>query len=166
VVSACCWWSLYPGFAGRAAASVRHPPEVFYIETVAFHLGGFDHRRHPAGTASRRMCHLAAVPTRMRSPVELRRSTKTGPSRDGAQVAELTALLPHPEAQLRLTDVEGWRITVFATNMAVGRIRVGGHTYGTGAGTGFGPDSRRLLSLLSASNQNRAPGSVAATMIA
>ena len=69
-----------------------------------------------------------------------------GQPRDGAQVAELTAWLPapmtptrsparfgpqhwpagmrviarrerpHPGAQLRLTDVEGWRITCFATN--------------------------------------------------
>ena len=59
-----------------------------------------------------------------------------GKPREGAQVAELTALLPeltgrgwpagmrliarrerpHPGAQLRLTDVEGWRVTVFATN--------------------------------------------------
>ena len=56
--------------------------------------------------------------------------------RDGAQVAELTGLLPdltgrgwppgmrviarrerpHPGAQLRQTDPQGWRITVFATN--------------------------------------------------
>jgi hypothetical protein len=58
-----------------------------------------------------------------------------GHPRDGAQVAELTAYLPdtlhgwptgmrviarrerpHPGAQLRLTDHEGWRITCFATN--------------------------------------------------
>ena len=58
-----------------------------------------------------------------------------GLPRDGAQVAELTAYLPatlrgwpagmrviarrerpHPGAQLRLTDHEGWRITCFATN--------------------------------------------------
>jgi hypothetical protein len=58
-----------------------------------------------------------------------------GMPRDGAQVAELTAYLPatlkgwpagmrviarrerpHPGAQLRLTDHEGWRITCFATN--------------------------------------------------
>ena len=58
-----------------------------------------------------------------------------GQPRDGAQVAELTAYLPstlvgwpkgmrviarrerpHPGAQLRLTDDEGWRITCFATN--------------------------------------------------
>ncbi len=59
-----------------------------------------------------------------------------GTPREGAQVAELTGLLteltdrgwpdgmriiarrerPHPGAQLRLTDLDGWRITVFATN--------------------------------------------------
>ncbi len=58
-----------------------------------------------------------------------------GHPRDGAQVAELTAHLPdslrgwppgmrviarrerpHPGAQLRLTDHDGWRITCFATN--------------------------------------------------
>jgi hypothetical protein len=64
-----------------------------------------------------------------------------GTARDGAQVAELTGHLPatytgwpagmrviarrerpHPGAQLRLTDHDGWRITVFATNTAGGRI--------------------------------------------
>jgi Transposase DDE domain group 1 len=58
-----------------------------------------------------------------------------GQPREGAQVAELTAYLPdtlvgwpqgmrviarrerpHPGAQLRLTDEDGWRITCFATN--------------------------------------------------
>ena len=58
-----------------------------------------------------------------------------------AQVAELTHRLPatytgwptgmrvitrrerpHPGAQLRLTDHDGWRITVFATNTVGGRI--------------------------------------------
>ena len=61
--------------------------------------------------------------------------------REGAQVAELTRWLParltgwppgtriiarrelpHPGAQLRLTDHEGWRITVFATNTRGGRL--------------------------------------------
>lgn len=61
--------------------------------------------------------------------------------RDGAQVAELTRWLPatfvgwppgmrviarrerpHPGAQLRITDTEGWRITLFATNTIGGRI--------------------------------------------
>jgi hypothetical protein len=61
-----------------------------------------------------------------------------GQPREGAQVAELTRLLPdsftgpgqwppgtrilvrrerpHPGAQLRITDIDGWRITCFATN--------------------------------------------------
>jgi Transposase DDE domain group 1 len=64
-----------------------------------------------------------------------------GRPREGAQVAELTGWLPatfagwppgirviarrerpHPGAQLRLTDHEGWRITVFATNTKRGRL--------------------------------------------
>ncbi len=59
--------------------------------------------------------------------------------RDGAWVAELTGLLdlsswpagmrviarkerPHPGAQLRLTDVDGLRVTAFATNTARGQL--------------------------------------------
>jgi DDE family transposase len=64
-----------------------------------------------------------------------------GQPREGAQVAELTRWLPatfkgwppgmrviarrerpHPGAQLRLTDHQGWRITVFATNTTGGRL--------------------------------------------
>jgi hypothetical protein len=64
-----------------------------------------------------------------------------GQPREGAQVAELTRYLrssrspwppgmrviarrerPHPGAQLRLTDADGWRITLFATNVAGGRL--------------------------------------------
>jgi hypothetical protein len=64
-----------------------------------------------------------------------------GHVRDGAQVAELTRWLPatfvgwppgmrviarrerpHPGAQLRITDANGWRITMFATNTTGGRI--------------------------------------------
>lgn len=65
-----------------------------------------------------------------------------GQPRDGAQVAELTQWLPemtthgwpvgmrvivrrerpHPGAQLRLTDVDGWRLTLFATNTPGGRL--------------------------------------------
>jgi len=64
-----------------------------------------------------------------------------GQRREGAQVAELTRWLPktfvgwpegmrviarrerpHPGAQLRITDHEGWRITVFATNTKGGRL--------------------------------------------
>jgi Transposase DDE domain group 1 len=57
--------------------------------------------------------------------------------REGAVVAELTGLLdltgwppgmrvivrkerPHPGAQLRITDVNGWRVTAFATNTPAG----------------------------------------------
>lgn len=64
-----------------------------------------------------------------------------GKPRRGAQVAELTRWLPatligwppgmriiarrerpHPGAQLHITDADGWRITVFATNTVGGRI--------------------------------------------
>jgi Transposase DDE domain group 1 len=64
-----------------------------------------------------------------------------GHPRDGAQVAELTRWLPdtftgwppgmriiarreqpHPGAQLRITDADGWRITLFATNTIGGRL--------------------------------------------
>ena len=65
-----------------------------------------------------------------------------GEPREGAQVAELTRHLPvgtgkawppgmrvlarrerpHPGAQLRITDRDGWRITVFATNIKGGRL--------------------------------------------
>jgi hypothetical protein len=64
-----------------------------------------------------------------------------GDPREGAQVVELTRHLPetfvgwpagmriiarrerpHPGAQLRLTDHDGWRITLFATNTRGGRV--------------------------------------------
>ena len=62
-----------------------------------------------------------------------------GEVRDGAWVAELTGLLdltgwpagmrvicrkerPHPGAQLRITDVDGHRITAFATNTRTGQL--------------------------------------------
>jgi hypothetical protein len=66
-----------------------------------------------------------------------------GEPRDGAHVAELTGLLaatmtaagwppgmrliarrerPHPGAQLRITDRDGWRLTVFATNTRGGQL--------------------------------------------
>jgi hypothetical protein len=60
-----------------------------------------------------------------------------GQAREGAMVVELTGLLdltgwppgmrvivrkerPHPGAQLRITDVNGWRVTAFATNTPPG----------------------------------------------
>lgn len=68
-------------------------------------------------------------------------SDADGRPREGAQVAELTRWLPatftgwpprmrviarrerpHPGAQLRIADHEGWRITVFATNTKTGRL--------------------------------------------
>jgi Transposase DDE domain group 1 len=64
-----------------------------------------------------------------------------GHPRPGAQVAELTRWIPatltgwpprmriiarrerpHPGAQLHITDADGWRITVFATNTVGGRV--------------------------------------------
>jgi hypothetical protein len=64
-----------------------------------------------------------------------------GDPREGAQVAEITGYLPdthlgwpagmriiarrerpHPGAQLRITDDDGWRITCFATNTIGGRL--------------------------------------------
>jgi Transposase DDE domain group 1 len=80
---------------------------------------------------------LAALP-----PQAWRRALDAdGRPRDGAQVAELTRWLPatftgwppgmriiarrerpHPGAQLRITDTEGWRITMFATNTTGGRL--------------------------------------------
>jgi hypothetical protein len=80
---------------------------------------------------------LAALPTSAWRPA----LDADGHPRQGAQVAELTRWLPatfsgwppgmriiarrerpHPGAQLRLTDHEGWRITVFATNTRGGRL--------------------------------------------
>ena len=62
-----------------------------------------------------------------------------GTAREGADVAELTGLLdlnewpegmrvivrrerPHPGAQLRFDDVDGYRLTAFATNTATGQL--------------------------------------------
>jgi hypothetical protein len=64
-----------------------------------------------------------------------------GQPREGAQVAELTRLMPasftgwppgiriivrrerpHPGAQLRITDINGWRLTCFATNTKSWRL--------------------------------------------
>ncbi len=80
---------------------------------------------------------LAATPRRAwRSAIDV-----DGQPREGAQVVEVTRHLPdtfigwpagmrviarrerpHPGAQLRITDDDGWRITVFATNTKGGRI--------------------------------------------
>ena len=80
---------------------------------------------------------LAATPRcAWRSAVDV-----DGDPREGAQVVELTRHLPetfvgwpsgmriiarrerpHPGAQLRLTDDDGWRITLFATNTRGGRV--------------------------------------------
>ncbi|HEX5880473.1 MAG TPA: IS1380 family transposase [Actinomycetota bacterium] len=78
---------------------------------------------------------LATIPDRVWTPAY----TSDGKIRDGAWVAELTGLLdlsgwppemrviarkerPHPGAQLRLTDVDGHRITAFATNTRGGQL--------------------------------------------
>jgi hypothetical protein len=80
---------------------------------------------------------LAATPRcAWRSAIDL-----DGQPREGAQVVEITRHLPetfvgwpdgmrviarrerpHPGAQLRITDDDGWRITLFATNTQRGRI--------------------------------------------
>ena len=78
---------------------------------------------------------LAKIPEQVWTPAY----TSDGQIRDGAWVAELTDLLdltswpkgmrviarkerPHPGAQLRLTDVDGHRITAFATNTRHGQL--------------------------------------------
>jgi hypothetical protein len=78
---------------------------------------------------------LAKIPDQVWTPAY----TSDGNIRDGAWVAELTDLLdlsgwpkgmrviarkerPHPGAQLRLTDVDGHRITAFATNTRGGQL--------------------------------------------
>ena len=78
---------------------------------------------------------LEQIPTQVWTPAY----TSDGGIRDGAWVAELTGLLdlsgwppgmrviarkerPHPGAQLRLTDVDGHRITAFATNSRHGQL--------------------------------------------
>ena len=78
---------------------------------------------------------LAKIPESVWTPAY----TSDGEIRDGAWVAELTDLLdltswpagmrvharkerPHPGAQLRLTDLDGMRITAFATNTKGGQL--------------------------------------------
>jgi hypothetical protein len=77
---------------------------------------------------------LTRIPARVWTPAY----DADGQIRDGAFVAELTDLLdltgwpagmrvicrkerPHPGAQLRLTDIDGMRVTAFATNTRTGR---------------------------------------------
>jgi hypothetical protein len=78
---------------------------------------------------------LAKIPDQVWTPAY----SSDGTIRDGAWVAELTSLLdlagwptgmrviarkerPHPGAQLRLTDIDGHRITGFATNTRGGQL--------------------------------------------
>jgi hypothetical protein len=78
---------------------------------------------------------LATIPDQVWTPAY----DADGQIRDGAWVAELTGLLdlsgwpagmrviarkerPHPGAQLRLTDVDGMRVTAFATNTRGGQL--------------------------------------------
>jgi hypothetical protein len=85
----------------------------------------------PANTAEL----LATIPDQMWLPA----LDAHDQERDGAWVAELTGLLdlsswpkgmrvivrkerPHPGAQLRITDVDGLRVTAFATNSRVGQL--------------------------------------------
>ena len=85
----------------------------------------------PANTAEL----LKLIPTQVWTPAY----DGDGQIRDGAWVAELTGLLdlagwpkgirviarkerPHPGAQLRITDVDGLRVTAFATNTSTGQL--------------------------------------------
>ena len=81
---------------------------------------------------------LAGLPAQAWTPAY----DRDGCPREGAQVAELTGCLPgltgrgwpagmrviarrerpHPGAQLRLTDADGWRVTIFATNSPGGQL--------------------------------------------
>jgi Transposase DDE domain group 1 len=80
---------------------------------------------------------VAAVPARAWTPAY----DADGQVRDGAWVAELTGLLdlsswpkgmrviarkerPHPGAQLRFTDIDGHRVTCFATSARTGQLPV------------------------------------------
>lgn len=105
---------------------------VWYIHNLGLHYSVGVNARQPIVDA------LAALPKQAwryaREP--------DGRPRDGVQIAELTDWIPassrgwpwppgariiarrerpHPGAQLHITDYEGWRITVFATNTA-GRL--------------------------------------------
>jgi hypothetical protein len=81
---------------------------------------------------------ILALPARAWTPAV----DADGSTRDGADVAELTGLLPdlatagwpagmrvivrrerpHPGAQLRFTDIDGWRFQAFATDTDVGQL--------------------------------------------
>jgi hypothetical protein len=78
---------------------------------------------------------IGKVPARAWTPA----NDSDGAVRDGAWVAELTGLLdlagwpkgmrviarkerPHPGAQLRITDIEGHRVTCFATSTRTGQL--------------------------------------------
>ena len=82
---------------------------------------------------------ITEVLTQMPDQVWTPAYASDGIIRDGAWVAELTDLLdltawpagmrviarkerPHPGAQLRLTDIDGHRITAFATNTSGGQL--------------------------------------------
>jgi len=81
--------------------------------------------------------NFAAILERIPERVWTQAYDADGGLRDGAHVAEVTHLLdlrswpggmrvivrrerPHPGAQLRITDANGWRITAFATNTRPG----------------------------------------------
>lgn len=116
---------LVRGDAGAGVqAFIRHLHEV----GLAYSVGLYVH--HPIADA------LPQIPKQAwRAAIEA-----DGSVRDGAQVAELTSYVrpskspwppgmriiarrerPHPGAQLRITDADGWRITVFATNVPGGQ---------------------------------------------
>ena len=117
---------LVRGDAGAGVqAFVRHLHEA----RLAYSVGLYVH--HPILDA------LPQIPKQAwRAAIE-----PDGSARGGAQVAELTRYVrpskspwppgmriiarrerPHPGAQLRITDADGWRITVFATNVPGGRV--------------------------------------------
>ena len=104
---------------------------VWHVHNLGLHYSVGIYARQPVLDA------LAALPRRAwRAALDA-----DGAPREGAQVAELTRWLPatftgwppgmriiarrerpHPGAQLRITDADGWRVTMFATNTAGGRL--------------------------------------------
>jgi hypothetical protein len=104
---------------------------VWHIQNLGLHYSVGIYGRQPVLDA------LAALPRQAWRPAV----DGDGHPRDGAQVAELTRWLPatftgwppgmriivrrerpHPGAQLRITDHQGWRITMFATNTRGARL--------------------------------------------